>query len=79
MKAGIIPHENIDSRNHRMKIKTTFVWYSVQPEPPLKSPRQKPFVLRTQGFCLVISSGVLVEQNTSLSGFYYCLATQDTW
>ena len=37
MKAGIIPHENINSRNHRIKIKTTFVWYSVQLEPPQNS------------------------------------------
>ena len=72
MKAGIVPHEYINSRNHGIKIKTTLVRYSVQPEPPQKSPRQKPYILRTQGFCLVISSVVLVEQNTSLGGFYYC-------
>ena len=65
MKAGTVPHEDINSRNHGIKIKTTLVRYSVQPEPPQKSPRQEP--------CLVISSGVLVEKNTSIGVFYYCL------
>ena len=52
-------------------MKTTPVWYSVQRETPKKSPRQKHFVLGTQGLCLVISSGVLYEQNTLLGSFYY--------
>ena len=39
---------------------------------PQKSPRLTSFVLRTQGFCLVISSWILVKQNTSFDGFNYC-------
>ena len=39
MKAGIVPHEDINSRNHGIKAKTTLVRYSVQPDPPQKSPR----------------------------------------
>ena len=74
MKAGIVPYEDINSINHGIKIKTTLVRCSIQLEPPQKSHRQKPFVLRTQGFCLVISTGVLVDKNTSLGGFHYYLA-----
>ena len=42
MKAGNIPLKNKNSTNHGIKIKTTLVRYSVQPEPPQKSSRQKP-------------------------------------
>ena len=62
---------NIDSRNHRIEMKTTLVPYSVQPELLQKSPWQNPSVLRTHGFCLVNSLEVLVEQNASLGGFYH--------
>ena len=49
MKTGIVPHDDIISRNHGINIKNTLIRYFI----------------RTQGFCLVISEGVLVEKNTS--------------
>ena len=42
----------------------------------MKSQKKKPFILRTQGFCLAISSGVLVEQNTSIGVFFLLFYTE---
>ena len=46
---------------------------------PQKSPMQKSSILRTQGFCLVISSRVLFEQNTSLGGCIIFKANPIPW
>ena len=55
----------------RIKIKPTLAQYSGQPEPNRHRQIETLLPLGTQGFCLAMSWGVLVAQNTSLGGFYY--------
>ena len=72
MKSGIAPREDIISRNHGIKVEPhSFGICSTR----FTSEITKAETLRpsTSGFLLGNFLGVLVEQNTSLGGFYYCI------
>ena len=64
--AGRVPHEDINSRNHGIMIKKYRVRHSAPPEPPKKAPSRNP-----EFSALVISEGLLVQQNTEQVCFLF--------
>ena len=79
MKAGIVPHEHINSRIHGIYINKNHT-HSVFCTTRTPSEITKAETLRPSdsGFLLGDFFGVLVEQNTSLGVFYYDLTIRST-